>query len=141
MAEPSGTPAVAVEGLKKAFGATVAVDDVSFDIAPGTVHALLGENGAGKSTVVKLLAGLIEPDEGRFHVFGKASRIRSPRASHALGIQTAFQEMTLVRDLTVLDNMLLPYAPVGPTAMIRKRAAEGGDPRPSRRARLRRRPP
>ena len=125
MAEPSGTPAVAVEGLKKAFGATVAVDDVSFDIATGTVHALLGENGAGKSTVVKLLAGLIEPDEGRFHVFGKASRIRSPRASHALGIQTAFQEMTLVRDLTVLDNMLLPYAPVGPTAMIRKRAAEG----------------
>jgi ribose transport system ATP-binding protein len=119
------TPAVAVASLRKAFGATVAVDDVSFRIAPGTVHALLGENGAGKSTVVKLLSGLIEPDEGRFEIFGEPCRIRSPRASHKHGIQTAFQEMTLVSDLTVLDNMLLPYAPVGPTGMIRRKAAEG----------------
>ncbi len=124
MAEPSGAPAVAVEGLRKAFGATVAVDDVSFRIEPATVHALLGENGAGKSTIVKLLAGLIEPDQGHFAIFGAATRFRSPRAAHAHGIQTAFQEMTLVRDLTVLDNMLLPYAPAGPTGMIRKRAAE-----------------
>ena len=47
----------------------------------------------------------------------------SPRAAHRYGIQTAFQEMTLVRDLTVLDNMLLPYAPLGPTGMIRRRSA------------------
>ena len=124
MAEPSGAPAVAVEGLRKAFGATVAVDDVSFRIAPATVHALLGENGAGKSTIVKLLAGLIEPDQGHFAIHGQLSRFRWPRAAHALGIQTAFQEMTLVSDLTVLENMLLPYAPVGPTGMIRKRSAE-----------------
>ncbi|MCB1494972.1 MAG: sugar ABC transporter ATP-binding protein [Bauldia sp.] len=124
MTEAGGAPAVAVEGLRKAFGATVAVDDVSFEIAPATVHALLGENGAGKSTIVKLLSGLIEPDKGRFEVHGRPSRLRSPRAAHALGIQTAFQEMTLVRDLTVLDNMLIPYAPVGPTAMIRRRSAE-----------------
>ncbi|MCP4380486.1 MAG: sugar ABC transporter ATP-binding protein [Hyphomicrobiales bacterium] len=125
MAEPSETAAVAVDGLRKAFGATIAVDDVSFTIAPGTVHALLGENGAGKSTIVKLLSGLIDPDTGRLSIFGKTQRIRSPRIAHALGLQTAFQEMTLVRDLTVLDNMLMPYAPVGPTAMIRRRAAEG----------------
>lgn len=124
MAELPGAPAVVVEGLRKAFGATVAVDDVSFRIEPGTVHALLGENGAGKSTIVKLLAGLIEPDQGHFEVFGVASRMRSPRVSHRLGIQTAFQEMTLVPDLTVLDNMLLPYAPFGATGMIRRRAAE-----------------
>ncbi len=124
MAEPSGTPAVAVEGLRKAFGATVAVDDVSFRIAPATVHALLGENGAGKSTIVKLLSGLIEPDRGHFAIDGKPARLTSPRAAHALGIQTAFQEMTLVRDLTVLDNMLMPYAPVGFSGMIRRRAAE-----------------
>lgn len=125
MAEAGGNaPAVKVEGLRKAFGATLAVDDVSFSIASGTVHALLGENGAGKSTIVKLLSGLIEQDQGHFEIFGKASRIRSPRVSHALGIQTAFQEMTLVRDLTVLDNMLLPYAPVGVTGMVRRRSAE-----------------
>lgn len=117
-------PAVAVASLRKAFGATVAVNDVSFRIAPGTVHALLGENGAGKSTIVKLLSGLIEPDEGRFEIFGEPCRLRSPRVAHSHGIQTAFQEMTLVADLTVLDNMLLPYAPVGLTGMIRRKAAE-----------------
>ncbi len=116
--------AITLEAVSKAFGATVAVDDVSFSIEEGTVHALLGENGAGKSTIVKLLAGLIEPDRGKFRIFGEEMRLRSPRIAHARGIQTAFQEMTLVRDLTVLDNMLLPYAPMGPTGMIRRRAAE-----------------
>src|SRR3546814_1008846 len=84
---------------------------LSFGILPGTVHALLGENGAGKSTVVKLLSGLIEPSRGQLEVHGRPVRLRSPRAAHALGIQTAFQEMTLVADLSVLDNMLMPYAP------------------------------
>ena len=78
------------------------------------VHALLGENGAGKSTIVKLLSG---PDrsDARAAISSSATRCacRSPRVAHALGVQTAFQEMTLVRDLTVLDNMLLPYAPIG----------------------------
>jgi ribose transport system ATP-binding protein len=122
----SGTesvPAVSVENVRKAYGATVAVDDVSFSIAAGTVHALLGENGAGKSTIVKLLSGLVLPDSGRFRVDGQPVRLGSPRAAHAHGIQTAFQEMTLVRDLTVLDNMLLPYGPVGPFGTIRRRRA------------------
>ena len=120
----NGAPAVSVKSLTKAFGPTVAVDDVSFDISQGTVHALLGENGAGKSTIVKLLSGLIGQDRGSFEVFGKPCRIHSPRISHQLGIQTAFQEMTLVPDLTVLENMLLPYAPIGPLGMVRKRHAE-----------------
>ena len=124
MANASDAAAVAVDGLRKAFGATVAVDDVGFRIAPASVHALLGENGAGKSTIVKLLSGLIEPDRGEIMIDGAAARLGSPRAAHALGIQTAFQEMTLVKDLTVLDNMLLPYAPMGITGMIRRRTAE-----------------
>jgi ribose transport system ATP-binding protein len=123
MTELSGEPAVSVVNLRKSFGATVAVDDVSFTIGQGSVHALLGENGAGKSTIVKLLSGLILPDTGGIEVFGQPARLRSPRVAHALGVQTAFQEMTLVPDLTVLDNMLLPYAPVGPIGMIRHRTA------------------
>ncbi len=115
--------AIAVEGVRKAYGATVAVNDVSFSIATGSVHALLGENGAGKSTIVRLLSGLVMPDTGGFSVFGERVRLSSPRVSHQHGIQTAFQEMTLVRDLTVLDNMLLPYGPVGPLGMLRKRRA------------------
>ena len=117
------TTAFAVRGVRKAFGPTVAVDDVSFDVAAGTVHALLGENGAGKSTIVKLLSGLMAPDAGSFGVFGQAAALDSPRTAHRLGIQTAFQEMTLVRDLTVLDAMLMPYAPAGPTRLLRRRAA------------------
>jgi ribose transport system ATP-binding protein len=120
---PANAPAVAVENVRKAYGATVAVDDVSFAIATGTVHALLGENGAGKSTIVKLLSGLVLPDRGGFRVAGQPVRLGSPRAAHTHGIQTAFQEMTLVRDLTVLDNMLLPYGPLGPFGTIRKRRA------------------
>lgn len=122
IADPA-VAAVRAVGLRKAFGPTVAVDDVSFEIQPGTVHALLGENGAGKSTVVKLLSGLIEPSGGRLEVHGRPVRLRSPRAAHALGIQTAFQEMTLVADLSVLDNMLMPYALRGPLGMVRRRAA------------------
>jgi ribose transport system ATP-binding protein len=70
--------AVAIGTLRKSFGATLAVDDVSFTIEQGTAHALLGENGAGKSTIVKLLSGLIEPDHGTISLFGDAvSRPRS----------------------------------------------------------------
>jgi ribose transport system ATP-binding protein len=116
--------AVAINGLRKAFGPTLAVDDVSFAIEPGATHALLGENGAGKSTIVKLLSGLIEPDHGSISLFGAEARLKSPRLAHGLGVETAFQEMTLAPDLTVLDNMLLPYAPTGWTGMIRRRAAE-----------------
>jgi ribose transport system ATP-binding protein len=116
--------AVGIRDLRKAFGATLAVDDVSFTIERGVAHALLGENGAGKSTIVKLLSGLIEPDRGTITLFGEEVRLHSPRTAHRHGVQTAFQEMTLTPDLTVLDNMLLPYGPQGWTGMIRRRAAE-----------------
>ena len=116
-------PAVEIDGLRKAFGPTVALDGVSFSIAKGSVHALLGENGAGKSTLVKLMSGLIRPSEGRIRILGNDVALNTPRAAHACGVQTAFQEMTLVRDLSVLDNMLLPYAPMGVTGLIRRSAA------------------
>jgi len=120
----SAAPAIEADRVRKAFGATVAVDDASFTIAAGSVHALLGENGAGKSTIVKLLSGLLTPDSGSFRLFGGAAHLSSPRAAHQQGIQTAFQEMTLVRDLTVLENMLLPYAPLNPMGMVKRRQAE-----------------
>jgi ribose transport system ATP-binding protein len=117
------TTAIAARNIRKAFGATVAVDDVSFDILAGQTHALLGENGAGKSTIVKLLSGLIVPDSGEFTIFGTPAVLNTPRASHAHHIQTAFQELTQVPDLTVLDNMLLPYPPTNAFGQIRRRDA------------------
>lgn len=115
--------AVEVAGIRKAYGPTVALNNVTFEIAKGSVHALLGENGAGKSTFVKVLSGLVHPDEGTLKVFGEPALLSSPRHAHKMGIQTAFQEMTLVSDLSVLDNMLMPYAPYGITGLVKRKAA------------------
>ena len=107
---------------------------VSFAIAAGGVHALLGENGAGKSTHREVAVRLALPDPAAFHLRRRV-RLASPRRSHALGIQTAFQEMTLVRDLTVLDNMLLPYGPGRPARHHPSAAGARGGRRAVRRAR------
>ncbi len=117
-------PAVRIDALSKAFGPTVALIDLSLAIASGEVHALLGENGAGKSTLVKILSGLNRPDQGTIEIFADKVQIRDPRESHALGIQTAFQEISLVGTLTVTQNMLLPYEPTGPLGTIRRRRSE-----------------
>ncbi len=112
MSTPSETaPAVDVSRLTKSYGPTVANDHVDFSVAAGTVHALLGENGAGKSTTMKLLSGLIRPDAGTIHLHGQEFAPRNAKEAQARGVQTAYQELTLVPDLTVLDNMLLPRAP------------------------------
>lgn len=115
--------AIEIQQICKSYGATRAVDDVSITIARGSAHALLGENGAGKSTLVKLLAGLVTPDSGQIQVLGARVSIRNPKAAHALGIHTAFQEMTHIKDLTVLDNLLLPYGPTNWLGILDRRAA------------------
>lgn len=115
-----GVPAIEIENVSKSYGATRAVDGVSFQIARGSAHALLGENGAGKSTLVKLLSGLVSPTSGHIRLEGSQVGLTNPREAHRHGIQTAFQEMTHVRDLTVLDNMLLPYGPVNALGMLRR---------------------
>ena len=120
----SGAPAFEVVGLRKHFGATVALDDVSLAVRPGDVHALLGENGAGKSTLVKILSGLIRPDAGEISLFGESARLGGPRAAHRGGIQTAYQEISLIKDLTVTQNMLLPYEPARLLWQVRRRRSE-----------------
>lgn len=119
----SPSPAIAAQNIRKVFGATIAVNDVSFEVETGAVHALLGENGAGKSTLVKLLSGLILPTTGNLSIFGKPATLDSPQASHSHGIQTAFQELSTVKDLTVLDNMLMPYPPRNLFGQIKRREA------------------
>jgi ribose transport system ATP-binding protein len=118
------SPALDVRRASKAYGATIALNEASFSVLPGEVHALLGENGAGKSTMVKLLSGLVAPDSGEIRLFGERVALRSPADAHRHGVQTAFQELTLVRDLTVADNMLLPNAPRGAFGQLRRRRGE-----------------
>ncbi|MBN9551774.1 MAG: sugar ABC transporter ATP-binding protein, partial [Alphaproteobacteria bacterium] len=121
----SETPAaISAIKVRKAYGPTVALNDASFSVKAGTVHALLGENGAGKSTLVKVLSGLVRPDSGRLVIGGKDVTIGSPREAHMLGIQTAFQEMTQIPDLTVTQNMLLLYEPTNALGQIRKAETE-----------------
>ncbi|MCQ0986060.1 sugar ABC transporter ATP-binding protein [Jiella marina] len=121
-AEPQRAAAVEFRGVSKSFGANKAVDDVSFRVEPGSVHALLGENGAGKSTTMKILSGLLEPDSGHVEIGGTRKRLKSPKDAHRLGIRTAFQELTLIPDLSVLDNMLIPRAPKSIAATLRRGA-------------------
>ncbi|WP_027135564.1 sugar ABC transporter ATP-binding protein [Geminicoccus roseus] len=121
---PTIPHALRVERVVKAYGATVALDGMSFEVAPGEVHALLGENGAGKSTTVKMLSGLVQPDQGGIELFGQPVRLGEPLEAQRHGVQTAYQEMTLVRDLTVAENMLLPHAPTGLLGQLRRREGE-----------------
>lgn len=120
MSEPTDDTFIEIANLSKAYGPTIANDDITFSVARGSVHAVLGENGAGKSTTMKILSGLTRPDAGTIRVDGRAIELRNPRDAHAQGIQTAFQELTLIPDLTVLDNMLLPRGPVNPLALLRR---------------------
>jgi ribose transport system ATP-binding protein len=114
-------PALQVSELRKRYGSTLALDGVSFSVQPRSVHALLGENGAGKSTIVKILSGLDRQDSGTVEVFGANAQVSGPRGAHNLGVRTAFQEISLVKDLTVAQNFLLMEEPIGPLGLIRRR--------------------
>ncbi|WP_371881836.1 sugar ABC transporter ATP-binding protein [Caballeronia sp. S22] len=116
--------AIDLSKVTKRFGATVALDGASFSVKRGAVHALLGENGAGKSTTVKLLSGLMQPDAGSIRVMGRDVHMRGPKDAHRAGVQTAFQEMTLVRDLTVAQNLLISYEPTSFLGRIKQRDAQ-----------------
>ncbi|MBF9036189.1 ATP-binding cassette domain-containing protein [Rhodobacterales bacterium HKCCE2091] len=84
------------------------MDDVSIDFRPGEVHAVIGENGAGKSTMMNVLAGVLQADAGTIEMDGATVRFPSPLASQAAGIGIVFQELSLCPNLTVGENVLLP---------------------------------
>jgi ribose transport system ATP-binding protein len=109
--------------IEKSFGATRAVKAVTLDAAPGTVLGLAGENGAGKSTLIKIVSGAIRPDRGGVTMNGKPIAPRDTNEAISLGISSVFQELTLVRELTVERNLLLTSAPTTPWGSIDRRRA------------------
>ncbi len=94
-------------GLSKSYGHVRVLQDLDLDLAGGEIHALVGENGAGKSTFIKILSGAVSPDAGRVTLDGLPVPAGDPLAARALGISTVHQEFTLVRDMTVVDNVFL----------------------------------
>jgi D-xylose transport system ATP-binding protein len=100
-------PLVEMRGISKRFGGVQAVQGVDLDIFLGEVHALVGDNAAGKSTLVKTLAGAVLKDEGTITFDGQRVEIREPRDAKALGIETVYQDLALADNLDVPANVFL----------------------------------
>ena len=118
-ADPSDMPPVlALDGVTKTFPGVRALSEVSLNLYPGEVTALVGENGAGKSTVVKILTGIYQPDGGTIRVDGAAARFPTAQDAAAAGITAIHQETVLFDELSVAENIFLGHAPRGRFGLI-----------------------
>src|SRR5262245_14717254 len=128
MSEGTQGPLLRVEGISKQYGGVRALQDVQFSCRAGSIHALLGENGAGKSTFIKILSGVVQPDRGRIYLDGAPVSFATPGAAADAGISCIFQELSLLPDLTVADNIGITHPPrrfgLIDTAAQRRRAEE-----------------
>ncbi len=93
--------------ISKTFGAVTALVDVSIKLRQGEVLALVGDNGAGKSTLIKILSGFHHPDSGVIVYQGKEVRFDTPREARAQGIETVYQDLALINDLSIYHNMFI----------------------------------
>jgi ABC-type sugar transport system ATPase subunit len=112
-------PRLELRGLSKAFNGIPAVIDVSLAVWPGEVHAIVGENGAGKSTVMNMISGVIAPDAGEIVIDGAPALLASPRQAQNLGIGTVFQELSLVPAVSIAENIYANRPPTSPGGIIR----------------------
>lgn len=100
-------PILSLEAVRRRFGQTIALDDVSLRCAAGTVHTILGENGSGKSTLVKLLSGVLESETGTVRINEQELRPCTPRRAQELGVATVFQEVLVAPNRNVIENIWL----------------------------------
>jgi sugar transport system ATP-binding protein len=100
-------PLIELEHATKRYPGVLALDDVSFSMAPGEVRALLGKNGAGKSTLIKILGGAERLNDGTLRVFGNDTHFRSPKDAISAGIATVHQELASIPDMSVAENISL----------------------------------
>lgn len=104
-------PYIKLEHISKSFGGVKAVEDCSIHVGKGEIFSLIGENGAGKSTMMKLLYGIHQPDEGTIELDGKRLEGLTPQKAIASGIGMVHQEFMLVKEFTVLENIILGFEP------------------------------
>ncbi len=105
--EDQSLPRFSMHGIRKSFGATIALDGVDLAVAPGEIRALVGENGAGKSTLMKVLSGATQPDGGTMEIDGRPYSPRNAQEARRAGVAMIYQELSLAPHLTVEDNIML----------------------------------
>ena len=109
----SRQPAVVLTGVSKWFPGVKALTDVDFDCMPGEVHALVGENGSGKSTLIKIASGVLGADTGDVTIGGRPLAGGTVQRARKLGLVTAYQDTSLVEELSVADNIALSFNAIG----------------------------
>lgn len=103
----SVTPVLSARGLVKRYGRVTAMDHADFDLYPGEILAVIGDNGAGKSSLIKALSGALIPDDGEIRLDGEVTRFSSPMDAQRAGIETVHQSLALSPSLSIADNMFL----------------------------------
>jgi len=94
-----------LRGITKTFPGVKALDHVQFQLKPGEIHALMGENGAGKSTFIKVITGVHQPDEGKMYLNGQEVEFRNPKDAQNCGIAAIYQHVTCFPDLSVTEKL------------------------------------
>ena len=100
-------PLLTARGLVKRYGRVTALDNADFDLYPGEILAVIGDNGAGKSSLIKAICGAVSPDEGEIKLEGKVLNFKSPMEAREAGIETVYQNLALSPALSITDNMFL----------------------------------
>lgn len=104
-------PIMQLENIKKHFGSVIALDGVSFDLKAGECHCLLGDNGAGKSTFIKVMSGVHSPTEGSMSFEGRPVRFNTPNDAIKLGIATVYQDLGMIPLMSVARNFFMGHEP------------------------------
>ena len=99
--------ALSLSSIKKRYGGVVALDGVSIDFPRNSITAIVGDNGAGKSTTLKIISGAEYPDSGEIHVNGQQVRFRAPEDARQAGIETVYQDLALANNLTAAENLFM----------------------------------
>ena len=113
-----------LRAIEKRFDAVVALNGAHLKVEPGEIRALLGSNGSGKSTMIKVLAGLVNPNGGQIMIDGEQVEIHNGQDSRRLGIATAFQDLSLIPTMSVRDNILLGNEPCSKLGVVDKKACD-----------------
>lgn len=113
-----------LENIAKSFSSNLVLKDINFSIEPGEVRALVGENGAGKSTMMKIIAGVHKPTHGKIYIDGQETVIQDPKDGMAKGIAVIYQELDLLPELTVIENIFLGIEKKKKTGVLDKAAME-----------------